>query len=168
MKKSLITIASVLLFSTFLFGVQFFYWAPNWKKITDRCIDYNPQWSGMLDCYGIISIWQSNNSGYLIQKNTEPGPIVAQIRKVDDFVVKNNEIYLVDITPKEICNNLIPGKYCGTFQVNGKSKSYYYDTPNEVPTYRVFDIKTGNERFYSKLVDMPSSDQLVFKSLINQ
>jgi hypothetical protein len=115
-----------------------------------RCTDYNPQWLGMLDCYGVISIWQPDNSGYPVQNNTQSGPIIAQINSARDFVVQNNEMYLIDITPKSACNNATPGKYCGSFQTNDKSKTYYYDYPNQVnqvPVYlEHFSIRLGVSR----------------------
>ncbi|MDA9475085.1 hypothetical protein XI03_11360 [Bradyrhizobium sp. CCBAU 65884] len=133
-----------------------------------RCTDYNPQWLGMLDCYGVISIWERDNSGYLVQNNKHTGPIVAQIKSPNAFVVYANLMYLIDITPKGICNNLVPGKYCGDFQVNGQPKSYYYDRPEQVPTYLVIDTKTGDERFYANLKDAPVADRAIFERLLTR
>jgi hypothetical protein len=168
MKKSYVIAIVVVLVACLLLCIQVFYWGPTWKKIVDRCTDYNPRWLGMLDCYGVISVWQPDNSGYLIQNNTQSGSIIAQIKSADDFIVQSNEMYLIDITPKSACNNLVPGKYCGSFQINGKAKTYYYDSPDQVPTYLIIDTETGDERSYANLADAPQSDRVIFQSLLTR
>jgi hypothetical protein len=169
MRRSyVIAIVAVALLASCLLFIQMLYWAPTWKKIVDRCADYNPQWLGMLDCYGVISVWQPDNSGYLIQNNSKSGSIIAQIKSADDFIVRSNEMYLIDITPKGVCNNLVPGKYCGSFQINGNERTYYYDSPDQVPTYVIIDTKTGDERVYANLADAPQIDRVVFQSLLTR
>src|SRR5215471_19668399 len=71
----------------------------SWRNIVKRCTDYAPHWPGMLDCYGLVSIWQPDNSGYLVQNNARPGSIIAQIKTADAFIVEGDEMYLIDITP---------------------------------------------------------------------
>jgi hypothetical protein len=122
----------------------------------------------MLDCYGVISIWQPDNSGYLVENNTRPGQIIAQIRSADDFIVQGDEMYLMDITPKGICNNLLPGKYCGEFQVNGEQKQYYYDGPEQVPTYIIINTRTGDEQFYVHPKDSSPGAAAIFSELEKQ
>jgi hypothetical protein len=123
----------------------------------------------MMDCCGVISIWERwNDRAYPVEDNRDPGPIIAQIKSVDDFIVQGDQMYLIDVTPKGICNNLVPGKYCGDFQVKGQSKAYYYDGPDQVPTYLVIDTKTGDERFYANVNDAPQSDRAIFQSLLTR
>jgi hypothetical protein len=165
MKTLVITVAALVVIYA---GVQLFYWGPTWKTITDRCIDYNPQWLGVLDCYGVISIWQPDNSGYLIENNKQAGPIMAQIKSVDAFTIKGDEMYFIDITPKGICDNLVPEKYCGDFQVDGDSKTYYYDSPEQVPTLIMTNIKTGDQQFYVKPADAPTNERAIFEELLSR
>jgi hypothetical protein len=74
-------------------------------------------------------------------------------------------MYVVDSSTPDICNNLEPSKYCGKFEINGKSKQFYYDRPDQVPTYLIVDTKTGNERFYSDLKDAPPADRAILERL---
>mgnify|MGYP001572376445 CR=1 FL=1 len=167
--RKITIISAIILIPVIVFSIlQFFYWGPNWKKIMDRCMNYNPEWAGMLDCYGVISIWQPDNSGYLVSNNKYSGSIIAQIREADDFIVSGDQIYLIDISPQGICNNLMPGKYCGEFHVNGAIKTYYYDSPDKVPTYRIFNTQTGDERFYVSLDEIPADDRATFEQLRNK
>src|SRR5262249_11882596 len=88
-------------------GAWFLYVPPSWREVISRCTDYDPHWLGMLDCYGLISIWQPDNSGYLVGNNSRSGSIIAQIRGADAFIVRDGQMYLIDITPKGVCNNLV-------------------------------------------------------------
>ena len=142
-------------------------WNRDYQVIIDRCIGYSPEWLGMVDCHGVISIEQPDESGYLILNNSRPGSIIAEIKAVDSFVIENNEMYLIDISSHGICNNLVPNKYCGEFQVNGETKTYYYNRPEDVPVYRIINIQTGNERFYASLSEIPATDRAMFEQLLN-
>jgi hypothetical protein len=115
----------------------------------------------------LISIWQPDNSGYIIQNNGDQGPIIAQIKGPDDFVVQGDEIYLMDITPAGGCANFQPG-YCSTFQVGGKRKTMFYNDPNQTPRYLIINTETGDERFYANLADAPQSDRVIFQSLLTR
>jgi hypothetical protein len=132
-------------------------------KIIDRCTNYDPQSLGMIDCYGVISIWQPDNSGYIIQNNNDQGPIIAQIKGPDDFVVQGDQIYLIDITPAGGCANFQPG-YCSTFQVGGKPKTISYNDPNQTPRYLIINTETGDERFYANLRMRRKVTELYFKA----
>jgi hypothetical protein len=165
-KNWIVGVISVVIIS-FIVG-WFFYVPPSWQQVINRCTNYDPQWLGMLDCYGVISIWQPDNSGYLVQNNKHLGPTIAQIKAVDEFIVRDDQMYLIDITPKGVCNNLAPGKYCGDFQIDGEPKTLYYDSPEEVPTYLIIDTKTGNERFYANLKDTPEADRALFERLLTR
>ncbi len=145
----------------------FMYEHYQWQKVTVRCINYNPEWRGIVDCYGIISI-SSDDGEYFLGRTTEPGPIFAYIKNSNAFTLRDNDMYFVDVTPKGICNNLMSDKYCANFQVKGESKNYYYDTPEEVPTYIIIDTQTGDERFYAKIEDAPAYDQMIFRELLEQ
>jgi hypothetical protein len=149
-------------------GTWFVYVPPSWQRVIDRCIGYDPQWRGMLDCYSVISIWQPDNSGYLIINNRRPGAILAQIGAADDFIVESNQMYLVDVTPKGKCAVPARGQFCRDFQVNGEPKEFGYDNPDQVPTYLIIDTKTGNEHFYANLKDAPASDRAIFEGLLKR
>jgi hypothetical protein len=146
-------------------GTWFVYVPPSWREVINRCTNYDPHWLGMLDCYGVISIWERDDSGYLVQNNNHTGPIVAQIKSPDAFVVEGNEMYLIDVTPLGGCAIPTRGKYCADFQVNGEPKEFGYDSPDKVPTLLVIDTKTGNERFYASLKDAPAGDRAIFEEL---
>jgi hypothetical protein len=126
-----VVIAIAFMFSWFL------YVRSGQNEVIERCNDYNPKWIGMLDCYGLVSIWQPDNSGYLVENNAVPGSIIAQIDLVNPFIVENSKMYLVDITPKGGCANGEQRQYCREFQVNGQSKTYSYRSLEQVPTYLV-------------------------------
>jgi hypothetical protein len=167
MRKTFIIIIAVSV-TLLIVLVWFFHVPSSGQNVLSRCTDYNPEWLGMVDCYGVVSIWQPNNSGYLVENNAIPGSIIAQIQNQDSFVVRSDRLYLRDITPKGICNNLVPGKYCGNFQVDGEQKTFYYDSPDRVPTYLIINTKTGDEQFYIKPQDASSADQSVFQELLTK
>jgi hypothetical protein len=102
----------------------FMYVPPGWQRVIDRCTDYDPHWLGMLDCYGLISIWRPDNSGYLVLNNKRPGAIIAQIKAADAFIVQGNEMYVIDTTPVGACAIPSRGKYCADFQLNGEPKEF--------------------------------------------
>jgi hypothetical protein len=164
-KKRLVGTTAIVLFISLYFVVQLFYWSPHWQTIINRCTDYDPQSLGMVDCYGVISIWQPDNSGYIIQNNSDQGPIIAQIKGPHDLVVQGDQIYLIDITPAGGCAHFQPG-YCSTFQVGGKPKTISYNDPNQTPRYLIINTETGDERFYVKPQDASSTDQGIFQELI--
>jgi hypothetical protein len=85
MKKWIVLTVTVLVM--ILVSAWFLYVPASWQKVLNRCTDYDPHWIGMLDCYGLISISQPDNSGYLVENNSIPGSIIAQIKGTDDFVV---------------------------------------------------------------------------------
>jgi hypothetical protein len=68
---------------------------------------------------------------------------------------------------EEVRRGLAAAPSCGDFQVNGKQKAYYYDKPDQVPTYIVIDTNTGDERFYADLKDVPKTEQAIFQGLSN-
>jgi hypothetical protein len=165
MKKWIVLIIGIL--ALVLVLTWFFYVPASWQKVVNRCTDYDPQWIGMLDCYGLISISQPDNSGYLVGNNSIPGSIIAQIKEPDDFVVQGNQIFLIDITPAGGCANFQPG-YCSTFQVGGKQKTISFIDPNQTPRYLIINTETGDERFYANLADAPQSDRVIFQSLLTR
>jgi hypothetical protein len=138
------------------------------QQIAARCTGYDPQWEGLFDCYGLISIFGSDQNTYQVQDNKEPGAIVAEIDNPNDFIIEGYNMYLRDIEPKVTCNNLVPGKYCGVFQVNGKKVEYDYDTADQVPTYIIINTITGDERFYVHPQEASSSVQAIFEGLQKQ
>jgi hypothetical protein len=157
MNKKMVT--GIVLVVTVAFVLAwFFYEPPSWRQMINRCTDYDPHWLGMVDCYGLISIWQPHNSEYLVENNKQPGPIIAQIKSADAFIVKGNEMYLVEITPLGRCAVPARGKYCRDVQVNGEPEELGYDSPNKVPTFLIIDTNTGDERFYADLTDVPGND----------
>lgn len=162
MKKWILSILVILVL--ILAAIWFFYVPPSWRTVVNRCTDYDPQWIGMVDCHGLISIWQPDNSGYIIQNNADPGPIIAQIKDSNDFVVRDDQMYLIDITPAGGCPNFQPG-YCSTFQVNGKAKTISYSDPSQTPRYLIIDTKTGDEKFYVQAQDASSSATAIFEAL---
>lgn len=163
---------AVLAFVIAVSGLAIYLLVQKWNSerevVIKRCIDYNAQWLGMIDCYGVISVWQPDDSGYLVGNNKRPGSIIAQIRTADNFIVRNDQMYLIDITPKGKCGDSTPEKYCGDFQVKGELKTYYYDDPDQVPTYRIINTKTGDERFYVQLNEIPDADREIFQELLNR
>jgi hypothetical protein len=162
MKKWIIFAVAVLVLS--LVSIWFLYTPASWQEIVNRCTDYDPHWIGMLDCYGLISISEPDNSGYLVENNSIPGSIIAQIKGPSDFVVKGDQIYLIDITAAGGCVNFQPG-YCSTFQVDGKTKTISYSDPHQTPRYLIINTKTGDEQFYVQSKDASSSDQAIFQTL---
>ena len=171
MKKEIIIIISVLLVigMYLLIGNTFKRWDVGKKKMIDRCINYDPQWEGINDCYGLISIWFNDNEKYNLLNNIQANIPIAEIKYLDDFYLDNSgNMYVVDIRTHGICNNLEPGKYCGNFQVNGELKQYYYDTLDQVPKYLIIDTQTGNERFYTKLDEVPTNEQEIFQKLLQK
>jgi hypothetical protein len=161
----MIGIGVVLLLALAYFVTEYFYWSRNWEKVVSLCTDYDPKWEGMTDCYGVISIWQPwNGSGYTIQNNTDPGPVIAQIASRNAFIVQGNYMYLVDTTRAGKCPNNEPG-YCRDFQVNGTSKIYHYDNPNQVPKYLIINTQSGDEQFYVQPQDASSNAALAFQEL---
>ena len=156
-----ITVTLVLVFAWFL------YVPPRWQKIVNRCANYDPQWIGMLDCYGLISIFQPDNSGYIVQDNAVPGSIIAQISSSNSFLVRDDEMYLIDVTPAGRCANNQKG-YCRDFQVDGKAKTISYSDPDQTPRYLIINTKTGDEQFYPQPQDASLPDQTIFQTLIGR
>jgi len=163
MKKWIVLIIGIL--ALVLVLTWFFYVPASWQKVVNRCTDYDPQWIGMLDCYGLVSISQPDNSGYLVGNNSIPGSIIAQIKGPDDFIVQGNQIYLIDITPAGGCANFQPG-YCSTFQVGGKQKTIFFNDPNKTPRYLIINTETGNEQLYVQPQDASSTDEAIFQELV--
>jgi hypothetical protein len=128
-------------------------------------MDYDPQWRGMLDCYGVVSMWQFHNSRNVVLNNNHSGAIIAEIGTVGDFVIEDDQMYLINVTPIGECAMASRGKYCAEFQVNGEPKEFGYASADQVPTYLIIDIKTGNERFYADLKDAPITDRAIFQRL---
>jgi hypothetical protein len=164
MKKRLI-IGVIALVCVVSISVWLFYVPPSWRQVISRCTNYNPQWLDMVDCYGVISIHWNDNGSYDLLNNVDPGWTVAEIQSPTDFHFSDGQMYLIDVRTPVICNKLKPGKYCGEFEVNGQSKPYYYNTPKDVPRYLIIDTKTGNERFFVTLNDVPNAEQQFFGSL---
>jgi hypothetical protein len=162
MKKWIILAVAILAFVAVL--AWFLYVPAAWQKVVSRCTDYDPQWIGMLDCYGLIAIFQPDNSGYIIQDNAVPGSIIAQISSSNSFIVDGDQMYLMDITPVGGCANNKKG-YCRDFQVDGKVSTISYDDPKQTPRYLVINTRTGDERFYVQPQDASSSDQAIFQEL---
>jgi hypothetical protein len=160
------TFVGVALTAVCIILAWFFYEPLSWRQTIDRCTNYDPHWLGMIDCYGLVSIWQPHNSGYLLQNNKQPGPIIAQIKSADAFIVKGSEIYLIDITPPGKCAVPARGKYCRDVQVDGEPEELGYDAPNKVPTLLVIGTNTAKERFYANLADVPDSDRATFQTLL--
>ena len=92
-------------------------------------------------------------------------PNQGQFISEDPSFLSIGDPSLIDITPKSVCNNLVPGKYCGDFQIDGEPKTLYYDSPEQVPTYLIIDTKTGNERFYANLNEASQADRAIFELL---
>ena len=138
---------------------------PERRAMVARCIDYKSEWRGIVDCYGVISIWDWEGDGYGSLNHTRSTWLLALIRGPDDFYVKGDEIYLINRLNGECGNGLNPHPYCADFQVNGESKQYSYDTADEVPHYLIFNTKTGDQRFYVDLKNISADEQLIFQKL---
>jgi hypothetical protein len=158
----------VLVIGIGVIGGWLFHTQRAWRQIVDRCIDYDPQWLGMLDCYGVVSIWQFHNSSNLVLNNNRSDAQIAEVKAINDLIVENNEMYLIDTAPVGSCAVPSRGKYCAEFQVNGKPKEFGYARADQVPTYLVINIKTGDERFYANLTDAPEGDRVIFQRLLTR
>lgn len=143
-------------------------WGEETKEMIARCVGYDPAWEGIIDCYGVISIWGSDDATYTISYNAEASLYLAKIKSADGFILNGNQIYVIDIRVPSICNNLISGKYCGDFRVNGKLREFYYDGADQVPKYIILDTQTGNERFYARMSDIPVAERPIFQQLSNR
>jgi hypothetical protein len=165
-KKWLASIALTVVIAAI--GTWFFYTPASWRQVIDRCVGYDPQWWAMLDCYGVISIWRPDNSGYLILNNVSRGWIVAEISDADNFIMQNNQMYIIDTAPKGGCAVAERGNFCRDFQVNGETKVFGYKSADAVPTYLIIDTKTGDERFYANLKDAPQADRAIFEQLLTR
>jgi hypothetical protein len=127
-------------------------WNMQKRQWIARCIDYDPQWEGVVNCYGLISISQADDNSYPVQDNKEPGAIIATVRKSDDFLVKNGDMYLINQEPPN-CGAV----YCPDVLVNGQA-----------PKYLIINTTTGKETAYGNIQDASASDQAIFQSLATQ
>jgi hypothetical protein len=104
----------------------------------------------------------------VVLNNNHSGAIIAEITSVGDFVIEDDQMYLINIASVGQCAMASRGKYCAEFQVNGEPKEFGYASADQVPTYLIIDTKTGDERFYAKLKDAPQSDQEIFQNMLTR
>jgi hypothetical protein len=143
-------------------------WNDERQVILDRCTGYDANWLDMVDCYGVISIHWNDNGKYDLVNNVDRGWTVAEINSPTDFNLETGKIYLISITPPGLCAVASRGKYCAEFQVNGEPKELGYASADQVPTYLIIDTKTGDERFYANLNDVPEAERASFQRLANR
>jgi hypothetical protein len=143
-------------------------WNDERQVILDRCTGYDANWLDMVDCYGVISIHWNDNGKYDLVNNVDRGWTVAEINSPTDFNLETGRIYLISITLPGLCAVASRGKYCAEFQVNGEPKELGYASADQVPTYLIIDTKTGDERFYANLNDVPEAERASFQRLANR
>ena len=164
-KKVKIAFIVLAIFVLIYLALKFNLLDPERREMITRCTGYSAEWRGVVDCYGVISIWAWERDGYAVLNRSQvPWPL-AFIRNSNDFYIEGDEMYLIDQSSGECGNGLNSHPYCATFQVNGERKEFSYDTANQVPHYLVFNTRTGDQRFYAQLSDISPSDQEIFKKL---
>jgi hypothetical protein len=143
-------------------------WNHERQAILGRCTGYDGNWLDMVDCFGVISIHWNDDGKYNLVNNVDRGWTVAEINSPTDFNLESGKMYLIDITPLRQCAIPSRGKYCVEFQVNGEPKELGYASANQVPTYFIIDTKTGDERFYANLDEVPEAERAAFQHLPNR
>lgn len=135
------------------------------KEMATKCIQYNPSWLGLIDCYGVVSIKQAwDIKGYYLDDHVH-GYELAEIDNLNDYkfqdgyiYVKNREPFTCSITDqsgiKQFCQKL--------FQDN-RLKSSYYSSISDIPLYLVIDTQTGNVDAYKFIDTVPEDEKKFFK-----
>jgi hypothetical protein len=58
--------------------------------------------------------------------------------------------------------------YCADFEVKGSSQQFSYASVEKIPRYIVIDTRTGNERFYANVNEVPKAERDIFQRLLNR
>ena len=167
-RKIVVLIIGILTVSIAVGGFVTQKWNHERQAILDRCTGYDASWLDMVDCYGVISIHWNDNGKYDLVNNVDRGWTVAEINSPADFNLESGKMYLRSITALSQCAIASRGKYCVEFQVNGEPKELGYASADEGPTYFVIDTKTGDERFYANLDEVPEPERAFFQRLPNR
>jgi hypothetical protein len=141
-------------------------WNNQRKQVLARCVLYDNKFENMLDCYGVLSIWNWENGDYAVINNFQGTSPIAFIKSPNDFYVLENEMYLINQSTGICGDGLDTHKYCVDFQVAGKHKRFDYDNAQDVPHYLIINTKTGDEKFYLTLDQSSTNERQAFQKLI--
>ena len=134
------------------------------QKMVQKCTNYNPDWLGLDDCYGVISISHGfDTNGYLITDHVHGSYILAEVNYLNDYKFQNGKFFVKSREPIEC--RLSNGKYCQNLYQNNQQNTTYYDSQLDIPLYLIIDTETGNVNAYKSINEVSESDKKVFEEL---
>lgn len=146
-------------------GYYYFIKIPT-KRISERCIQYDPKWENLEDCYGLISIRYGWDIDYYYLLDHVHDYEVARIYGLDQFVYQNGKILVINRQAvEEGETDGVKAKYRQkTFQ-NGQLTESSYDDISEIPTYLAIDTVSGEVEAYVSAGDAPAEYRPYFSEL---
>lgn len=136
------------------------------KEILNRCTDYQGRELGILDCYGVLSLENSDMSDFRYDiYDHKHYYTVAYISNPRQFEVQGGYLYVVDKKPRATFEPATRKYVIDQLGPTGEMITARFDKPDQAPAYLKIEAKSGVVTPYQTYDQMPAIDRAVFQQL---
>jgi hypothetical protein len=138
------------------------------QEMSKKCIGYNPDWTLLDDCFGVISISHGfDTNGYLMTDHAHGNYILAAIDKLSDYRFSNGKVFVINRVPIEcsVIDKNNKKQFCQNLYQNKKSVTNYFDKQSDIPIYLAIETQTGEVTTFQSLDKVPKNEKSIFMEL---
>ncbi|MBT7228746.1 hypothetical protein HN859_04470, partial [Candidatus Parcubacteria bacterium] len=127
------------------------------------------------NCFGLINIDKDKISGYYRIWDDKHNYNVVSILDLDQYLLKDQKIYIYDKldygNPQKYFSTILGDGnnsellYLRSFLKDGNLENFQYRSMEEIPSYFIIDINTGEISLYKTYDEMLEEDKIIFKEI---